>query len=596
MMEIRDGLFGAVVVKLGLCTAADVEEALALQEKCRGNRQKAPKLGEALASLGKLSAEQVQAVLSGTLTGKPGRRFGEVLVEMHMVGKDAVVEALKKQKQEDKQGKHRPLGSILLEAGAIRDEHIPTVLSAQGLSPLYCVRCNVIYNVPDGMRKEYYICQDCRQPLAEYPARRPAEPKVKHVESLAHDLPPVAPAAVPVGKPMPEEKPKERAEEQALEEEAPPALAEAPAISETYGPFKMLEVIGEDAHSVLYRAQDTRSGTVVALRVFPDPLLNTPEQRQTMQEAFKRLARVNHPGLKRVLEVGEREGVNYIVEEFVVGKSLRAFQDESDRIHLRVATSIILQVAEVLEAAHLAGIHHLGLRPSLIIIQPTGKAKVGGFGYPKDAISDMRRMAERTGEVSVYAAPELAVEGLPRDHRADIYSLGSVYYQLVTGHPPFRGDSVGELLLRISGEEVPPPANFRADLPARVNDLLIRMLAIEPAARPANMREVIRALHDVENLESGMEPVSLTFPAEQAHPEGIAPRRRRSSRMRGVSTRTTRTSRARTSRAAPPSRRAGAPARRGGASPLTKGLILLGFLLAVLAAGAAAVWWLSSAK
>jgi serine/threonine protein kinase len=592
-VEIRNSLFGAVVVKLGLCTASDVEEALALQEKYRGNWQKAPKLGEALASLGKIPPEQVQAVLSGTLTAKPGRRFGEVLLEMKLLDKDGIVAALKKQKEERKKGVHRPIGRLMVETGIIREEQVPVVLAAQGLSPRYCALCNVVYNVPHGMRSEFYVCPECREDLAERPVQVKAEPQVKPVETPATDLPevsepqvvgapaqeapqPAPPEPIPVGKPV--------------DEAPPPELAEEPGEAEVYGPFSVVEAIGEDSHSILYRAEDSRGGATVALRVFPDPVLNTPEQRQVMQDAYSRLSKMDHPGMKKILEVGERDGVNYIVEDFVVGKSLRGFMGEGERIHLRTATNIVTQVAEALHAAHLAGVYHLGLRPSLIIVQPMGKVKVGGFGYPKDAISDMRRMAERTGEVSVYAAPELAVEGLPRDHRADIYSLGAVYYHLVTGTPPFRGESVGELLLRMSSEEVPPPASFRDDLPARVSALIQRMLSVEPDQRPADMAEVLRELRGVESLESGMAPVAeLTFPEEEAHPEGISPRSRRMRRIRAGS----KSGRARSRRIPMSSRRGPAPA-RGGTSSFTTGIIILGVIVGVLVGALIVVWWLTS--
>lgn len=704
-MELRDSLFGAVVVKLGLCSAADVEEALALQKKYRDNWQKAPKLGEALASLGKISPEQVQAVLAGNLNQKPGRRFGEFLVGLKLVDNKTVKKALEKQKTNK-----RPLGRIMVEEGRIREEHIPVVLSAQGLTPVYCGKCNIIYNVPSGMRNDFYVCPECSETLGDYPLKSEAEPQVKPVEPPPEEEtvaeaatsaappppqeaaqqpapvpttppgpPPAAPPALPpevpqtptspgaepaagsaeeadgeeageqAGKPvqepshgssgdLPEVTAPAVSEEEELDifgepipvgeaghadpgetameaetafpvsplspgegvEAAPPALSDDNA-GDMYGPFKIIEAIGEDSHSVLYRAEDTRNGTLVALRMFPDPILNTPEQLEVMRNARKRLAGIKHSGIKKILEVGERDGVNYIVEEFVVGKSLRSFLYDDDRIHLRTATNIIMQAAEALYAAHKAGVYHLGVRPSLIIIQPNGKVRVGGFGYPKDAISDMRRMAERAGEVSVYAAPELAVEGMTRDHRADIYSLGAVYYHLVTGQAPFKGESVGELLLRMSAEEAQPAATHRDDLPVKVNDLISRMLSVEPEERPESLKDVLMMLHGVEDLESGMEPAVLSFPEEEAQPEGIPPGTGRRARPRRAGKR-----RSRTSRAAITSRRGigggtprrGQPSSRrpGGMSAGTKGILVIGILIAVIVAAIGLVLILSASQ
>jgi serine/threonine protein kinase len=200
---------------------------------------------------------------------------------------------------------------------------------------------------------------------------------------------------------------------------------------------------------------------------------------------------------------------------------------EEGHVHLRAMTGVIQQLAQLVKDCHARGLVHMGLRPSQILITPSGKIKVGGFGYPKDAVEDMRRIVEVAGDVPVYSAPELAVEGMPRDHRADIYSIGAIYYHGVTGKPPYSGGSVGELLMRISTEDAVPAAQLNPRVPKTISDIIGKMLSIDPVNRYSTVGEMLAALELVVEVDSGVAPATdLAYPEQEAEPEGIRPSRR----------------------------------------------------------------------
>ncbi|MBN1807600.1 MAG: serine/threonine protein kinase [Planctomycetes bacterium] len=670
-MEIRDGLFGTVLVKLGFCRPADIEDALRLQEKYRESGKRVPRLGELLASQGKVSPDQIQAVLSGSLNAKPGRRFGEICAELRFATKDQILTVLKEQKKLDARQNHVASGDLMLQQGFLRREQVRTVLAAQGLEARLCPICNKIYNVPAGMQDDFNDCPACTGPLvfyyeedeitaqgAEVVSYAPPAPDLPHhapgappprkeledaatqdmelpesavvTEPVSGDLPVAeppsadesgfkawAPAAepqaaesrpvVPVGKPAPEAREASgmklaggspeppRPPVDLSEEDLPMVLPDDEAEGEDlYGRFRVLKVIGEDGHSVLYEAEDTGDGSTVALRVFSDSL--GKEYIDEVRREFAIATRVTSEFLKRPLEIGREDGYIYVAEEFVRGKSLRTMFEEG-HIPLRVMTSIVQQIGTLMRECHGRGLAHMGLRPSQILLTPLGKVKVGGFGYPKDAIEDMRRIVEVSGEVPIYSAPELAVDGLPRDHRADIYSIGAIYYHGVTGRPPYFGNSVGELLLRISTEDAVPADSLNPRVPQSVSEILARMLAIDPQQRYADIAEVLQALSHVAELESSVvSSEALAFPDEDAQPEGIRPSRRvtiraaRGSRRKSRKAQPARSSRRKSDRSpAQPRSEHGAgrrPSSKGMKAPrrggLGGGLVILGLIVAAV--------------
>ncbi|HHN45900.1 MAG TPA: serine/threonine protein kinase [Planctomycetes bacterium] len=662
-MEIRDGLFGTVVVKLGLCASADIQAALELQERYKNAQKRVPRLGEILASQGKVGAEQVQAILSGSLNAKPGRRFGEICAELHFVDRDGIVGALKEQKAAAAKGSSVAIGQIMVEKGMLRPEQVRTVLRAQGIEARHCPICRKIYNVPAGMADDFNDCPTCTGPLflledekAEAPSGGEevvpvSEPlpdlphQVQTAESQpAPDAGPAAQDAKVSDKPLVDTKSltRDMAAPEAHQPQPPPVVAPpspAPAAAakaepppqqlagvepgavvrqpegppedlpmllpdeddeaaDMYGRFKVVKVIGEDGKSVLYEAEDTADGQRVALRVFSD-VLGKPYLDEVKRE-FNVARQVASEYLKRPLEIGHEDGFLYIAEEFVRGKSLREMF-KAGHIPLRVMTGVIQQIVTLIRECHAKGIIHMGLRPSQIILTPAGRVKVGGFGYPKDAVDDMRRIVEVSGEVPVYAGPELAVDGLPRDHRADIYSIGAIYYHGVTGKPPYSGGSVGELLLRISTEDVAPAHMVNPRVPETVSAVIGKMLAIDPSERYFTIDEAAQAIADVSGLESGVAPAEeLAYPEQDAQPEGMRPSSRVHAKAVSRARRRTASKTARTSRRNVPatqSKRQSRGSRQMQAanrSPLVFGMILVGVVVGAIIG--VAIWFLMKAR
>jgi formylglycine-generating enzyme required for sulfatase activity/dienelactone hydrolase len=263
---------------------------------------------------------------------------------------------------------------------------------------------------------------------------------------------------------------------------------------------------------VVYRATDTRLGRAVAIKMLAAEATTDADRiRRFVQEARSASA-LNHPNIVTIYDIEEAEGSTFIAMELVEGKPLdRVLADRQ----LPVAKALDLggQIASALEAAHTGGIVHRDIKPANIIVTPDGRVKVLDFGLAKlferaPAQETMTAYATRPGLVMgtpAYMSPEQA-EGRPVDARSDIFSLGAVLYEMLTGRRPFAGNSDIGLITAILRDQPPPVRTLRSDVPASVQAIVDRCLAKDPAARYANaaaLRADLAAAH-----------AALTRPAE----------------------------------------------------------------------------------
>lgn len=271
--------------------------------------------------------------------------------------------------------------------------------------------------------------------------------------------------------------------------------AQTLAAGQKLGRYTVLEPIGSGGMGAVYRARDEKLERVVAIKILSPGLVSGEDARRRFRKEALALAKLSHPHIAAVYDVGEQDGVDYLVMECVPGDTLSA-KLKVGRLSVERATSIILDIAGALEEAHEQGVIHRDLKPANVMITPKGHAKVLDFGIAKllaplapDATASME-----TGFLigtPLYMSPEQA-EGRATDARTDIWSLGVIYFQLLTGRTPFAGDSNIALLHAIVSDPPAPLREYRPDAPPLANQIIARCLQKDPANRYQSSSDFIR--------------------------------------------------------------------------------------------------------
>jgi TolB-like protein len=271
------------------------------------------------------------------------------------------------------------------------------------------------------------------------------------------------------------------------------------------GVYEIAAQIGEGGMGQVYRATDARLGRAVALKVLPAEMARDPERLARFQREARALAALNHPHIVTIYSVEETDGIPFLTMELVEGRSLAELIPEGgcpvDRIH---ATGTAL--ADALTAAHEKGIVHRDLKPANVMMTADGRLKVLDFGLAKevraaDAADATLTRAEQT-EVGVvmgtpaYMSPE-QIAGRTVDHRTDIFSLGTLLYQMASGRRPFEGATSMELASAILRDLPRPLGDVRPEVPADLARLIRRCLEKDPQHRVQTARDVGNELREI---------------------------------------------------------------------------------------------------
>ena len=266
------------------------------------------------------------------------------------------------------------------------------------------------------------------------------------------------------------------------------------------GRYVIVERLGFGGMGVVYRARDEKLERFVAIKILAPGLLMGDEARRRFRREALALAKLNHAHIAAVYDVGEQDGVDYLVMECVPGESLAA-KLGAGPLTVKDATSITQQIAEALEEAHEQGVIHRDLKPSNVMVTPKGSVKVLDFGLAKllDVSAEETRSVEETRRLMgtvPYMSPEQAY-GKTLDTRTDLWSLGVVYYETLTAQRPFQADSaVG--VLRAIREDVPKSVReIRADAPQKTDEIVGHALEKNPADRYQSASEMVKDTSDL---------------------------------------------------------------------------------------------------
>lgn len=255
--------------------------------------------------------------------------------------------------------------------------------------------------------------------------------------------------------------------------------------------YEILGKIGTGGMADVYKAKDHKLNRFVAVKVLkPEFREDTTFIRKFRSEA-QAAAALTHPNIVNVFDVGDDEGVYYIVMELIEGITLKEYISKKGKLSIKEATSIAIQVSMGLETAHSHGVIHRDVKPQNIIISTDGKVKVTDFGIARAASSNTIS-SNVMGSVH-YSSPE-QVRGGYSDEKSDIYSLGITLYEMVTGKVPFDGDTTVAIAIKHLQEEMVPPSVFSEDLPYSLEQIIFKCTQKSVNRRYQRMEEVIADL------------------------------------------------------------------------------------------------------
>ena len=258
--------------------------------------------------------------------------------------------------------------------------------------------------------------------------------------------------------------------------------------------YRILETIGAGGMANVYLAVNLTNRRQVAIKVLKEEFINDAEFLRRFEREAKAALHLSHDNIVRAYGVGEADGLPYIVLEYIEGQTLKQIIAENGPMPPRLAVSMGLQVLDALTAAHSAGIIHRDVKPQNVIVTPEGKCMLTDFGIARDAASSTITFAGSTILGSVhYLSPEQA-QGKPVTQASDLYSVGVLLYELLTGQVPFSGDnSVAIALMHINDEPV-APIQLNPRIPPALNDVVMRALNKNLSERYATAKEMSKQL------------------------------------------------------------------------------------------------------
>ncbi|HYG75510.1 MAG TPA: protein kinase [Planctomycetota bacterium] len=463
LSQIQESLFGALAVRYHFVLEHQVKEALQIQQQFQQAGQPVPRMGEILAQRGYITTEQVQAVLKGQLASG-SRRFGELAIGLQFCSQADIEAALQVQQQIKACGSHQRVGEILVARGALRPHQVHAVLKQQGKAVIACPGCTARLNVSGVSPGSTVRCPRCktviRPPSAEDTEVAEEEAAPSNVRA---DMSVVMPA---VG-----------------------GQSSGGGISRmanaVVGTYQLGEKLGTDSSGVLYKGFDPQHGTHVAIRMLSPSAANTRQAIDRWISAGEAASELVHPNLQRILSISTDGGRVYLVLEYVDGESLRKSLARRSKFPVLEAVDVLIQMAEALAYGHGHGFLHGDLRPAHVLIGFDGIVRISGLGTPKNVSLNLRQVAGQLGEeaLPLYTAPEVMIDEENAEERSDIYSLGAIGYQMLTGRPPHQGTNVLQVGLKIASENPVPPRNIDARIPPYINRLICKCLNAEPNER-----------------------------------------------------------------------------------------------------------------
>jgi len=299
-------------------------------------------------------------------------------------------------------------------------------------------------------------------------------------------------------------------------------------VGETVSHYRILERLGQGGMGEVFLAQDTTLDRKVALKFLPEELQQNPTVRKRFLREAKSAAALDHPFICKIYEIGKAQDRTFIAMEYIQGVNLEERLVKGP-LPIKDVLEIAWEIADALEGAHRGGIVHRDLKPSNVMLIPEGHIKVMDFGLAKrvtpegeeeDVSTVLTQDGAAVGTVP-YMSPE-QVRGQSLDTRSDIFSLGVVLYEMVTGVHPFKKDSIMDTAQTILSVTPPPIARYADDVPGLLQHTIRKMLAKDPGERYQTAKGLMTDLRKLNLDTAAGSAVSAVAAFEAEQPKGIA--------------------------------------------------------------------------
>lgn len=255
--------------------------------------------------------------------------------------------------------------------------------------------------------------------------------------------------------------------------------------------YKIEGIAGKGGMAFVYRASDLQKGTQVAIKALKEEYMDDAEFVRRFDLEARSAASLSHPNIVKVYGIGEDKGMRYIAQEYIDGHSLKDEINQHGKLHWKIAAPIAIQIALALEHAHERGIIHRDIKPANILLNKEGLAVVTDFGIARAVNTNTVTVAEGNALGSVhYFSPEQA-KGNAVNNETDIYSLGVLMYEMLTGQVPFDGDTPVAIAVKHLQDKPIPPIEIEASIPQGMQDIVLRCMQKLPEQRYKSARELI---------------------------------------------------------------------------------------------------------
>jgi len=456
-----------LAVSRGMVDRGTADRALHLLEA----RDSQVTVAELLLQLGHISADQFKELMATRHADAPpsetaineSRRFGEAIVARGLATPDQINDALREQAELAAQGTFKNLGELLIVKRILTSEQVKTLIHEQDQLIMICPTCGEKYNVLKQWKGKAK-CPSDSSVLTEI--QKSASVGVAATLGAAGDAP-----GSPIG-------------------------MEA-------GGCRIVELIGRGSMGAVYKAKHVGLNRYVAVKLLPS-VSNDPELVKRLLFEARAIAKLEHPNIVQVYDVGFQRGYFFIVMQLLKGQTLDERLQEEKVIPVPTALEIIQDVANGLAAAHAKGIIHRDLKPANIMLTEDGKGRLTDFGLAQDAENPDGREGLIVG-TPYYMSPEQWL-GHKADERSDLYSLGVILYQMVTGHRAFQGETVNELMHQHLKVVAPSPKHYDAELADGLCAMIKKMIAKPPKKRYPHVPEF---LDDLKKVAQGEDPDAL---------------------------------------------------------------------------------------